>query len=543
MSAVAVSFSAAFAEDVKLSCNDIDTKTVVGDYTETEMKEDNSGVKAYAHWQPLKSLALGDYTFTFADGGGKTAPSLYTTKTEGELQIRLYVSNSMTITAPEGKTFGKIVFETSNAKADYTCQASVGNCALSGTTLTWATETPVNTVTLTSGGTIRLLSMTISSEGGKVEGGNNGGTTTGGIHLETNNIDEASIVGTYVEEDLTGEIAVYGHWQPVESCAIGDWTFDFSYGAEDKNLPAVYKAKTPGQKSIRLYNGSSMTISAPADVKFKSIVMTLLNPVDSYTCTPSVGSYTYDAAAKTLTWTNTEEVTNVTFKSNGTIRIIAFDIDSNGQGGTTPDPGNYIYSNTLMGNDCGFTFDNVSGVEPWTIDAKYGLKASAFIDNAVNASDAYAVSPVFDLTNVEGSAVCEFEQAVNQFKANNEMIEISRLPEFVTVVTREENGEWETAECEFPASFSWNYAAAKVDLGKYAGKKCQIGFHYVSTSEVAGTWEIKNMKVSGTTAVSVIETEAGEAVYFDLQGRRVANPENGLYIRVQGNKATKVLVK
>ena len=30
---------------------------------------------------------------------------------------------------------------------------------------------------------------------------------------------------------------------------------------------------------------------------------------------------------------------------------------------------------------------------------------------------------------------------------------------------------------------------------------------------------------------------------FNLQGVRVANPENGLYIKRQGNKAEKVLVK
>lgn len=35
-------------------------------------------------------------------------------------------------------------------------------------------------------------------------------------------------------------------------------------------------------------------------------------------------------------------------------------------------------------------------------------------------------------------------------------------------------------------------------------------------------------------------TVAGEAVYYNLQGQRVANPENGLYIRVQGGNATKV---
>lgn len=31
-------------------------------------------------------------------------------------------------------------------------------------------------------------------------------------------------------------------------------------------------------------------------------------------------------------------------------------------------------------------------------------------------------------------------------------------------------------------------------------------------------------------------------VYYDLQGNRVASPARGIYIRVQGGKATKVLV-
>ncbi len=44
---------------------------------------------------------------------------------------------------------------------------------------------------------------------------------------------------------------------------------------------------------------------------------------------------------------------------------------------------------------------------------------------------------------------------------------------------------------------------------------------------------------SGVEAIEA-ETVAGEAVYFNLQGQRVANPENGLYIRLQGGKATKV---
>lgn len=49
---------------------------------------------------------------------------------------------------------------------------------------------------------------------------------------------------------------------------------------------------------------------------------------------------------------------------------------------------------------------------------------------------------------------------------------------------------------------------------------------------------------SAGTGVENIKADANAPVeYYNLQGVRVANPENGLYIRRQGNKATKVLVK
>lgn len=46
------------------------------------------------------------------------------------------------------------------------------------------------------------------------------------------------------------------------------------------------------------------------------------------------------------------------------------------------------------------------------------------------------------------------------------------------------------------------------------------------------------------TGIDNVEVESNEAVeYYNLQGVRVDNPENGLYIRRQGNTATKVLIK
>ena len=42
------------------------------------------------------------------------------------------------------------------------------------------------------------------------------------------------------------------------------------------------------------------------------------------------------------------------------------------------------------------------------------------------------------------------------------------------------------------------------------------------------------------TGIASIEAEDGEAVYFNLQGVRVQNPENGIFIRVQNGKAVKI---
>ena len=54
-----------------------------------------------------------------------------------------------------------------------------------------------------------------------------------------------------------------------------------------------------------------------------------------------------------------------------------------------------------------------------------------------------------------------------------------------------------------------------------------------------------NLNVVGNTAINDINVDNVDAPveYYNLQGVRVYNPENGLYIRRQGNTVTKVLVK
>ncbi|MDE6765387.1 MAG: hypothetical protein K2J52_03640, partial [Duncaniella sp.] len=48
---------------------------------------------------------------------------------------------------------------------------------------------------------------------------------------------------------------------------------------------------------------------------------------------------------------------------------------------------------------------------------------------------------------------------------------------------------------------------------------------------------------ANSSAIENIAVDANAPVeYFNLQGLRVNNPENGLYIRRQGNKVSKVIL-
>lgn len=55
--------------------------------------------------------------------------------------------------------------------------------------------------------------------------------------------------------------------------------------------------------------------------------------------------------------------------------------------------------------------------------------------------------------------------------------------------------------------------------------------------------EVETAEYQITTGIEGIDAEAGEAEYFDLMGRRVSNPANGLYIKRTNGTATKVMAK
>ncbi len=390
------------------------------------------------------------------------------------------------------------------------------------------------------------------------------------LHAEALNVNDATVIeGTLVEE--SGNAGK--HYQPLNSFKLGDYVVTFSNGGNTgaSNQPAYYYPMSTSegtQNSVRLYKQNTMTISSESG--FGKVVITadkITAVNETNMVSASVGGFTVDATKKTLTWVNTETVKSVTFtmpsnkvgNDNPQVRIISLDITSDtGDVPENPDPVDPVdptpsenYYDGLVDNATGWNFndascpDGLTFVWTWSSQYKY-MKGSAF-KNGVHAADVIAESPVIDLTNATAPELT-FAYALNQYKLNNNLINVADFKGYAYVMVKEEGASsWsELAEIPAPAKFSWDWIDGKFDLKSYAGKKIQIGYRYVSTAQVAGTWEIKNMVVKETASsgVAEIETEAaGEAVYYNLQGVKVAEPENGLYIKVQGNKATKVLVR
>lgn len=117
-----------------------------------EKPADGSSNGQARHFQPLESLTISGYAFTFSNNGGRTEPAYYfpmSTNEKGATTIRLYVNNSMTITAPAGTEFASIIgYEGTTAYTIYNGEKT-------------------NTCTYSPTGTNKIDKLVVSTEAGE----------------------------------------------------------------------------------------------------------------------------------------------------------------------------------------------------------------------------------------------------------------------------------------------------------------------------------------------------------------------------------------
>lgn len=189
----------------------------------------------------------------------------------------------------------------------------------------------------------------------------------------------------------------------------------------------------------------------------------------------------------------------------------------------------------------------------WKYDSSYHYaKASSFVGGSNKASESWLVSPEINLANYTDIFI-NFETALKLFTENVEATDYVGIyvgeAGSVPSVSGWTNLSNEVESFGTGTNYDFlNSGDVPVPDG-FNGKKVQFGFYYVSTTECAPTWEIKNITVSGTTvgsgAVDGIATDLDSPIeYYTLQGIKVNNPAKGqIYIIRQGNKVTKAIIR
>jgi hypothetical protein len=295
-----------------------------------------------------------------------------------------------------------------------------------------------------------------------------------------------------------------------------------------------------------------MTVTAPEGVVMSKIVFAGGSSGTANAAQEASIGEVSGVTASGMTWTYDEGTNSVTFTFIKNARFATATVttgtaEENG-GNTETTEGIFSSLNESDANGAdGWEFENVTLDENLTYvwswksynDAYY-LNASGYNKQAY-ASEAYAISPVIDMTNYKNCTV-SFDHAA-KFQTT--------LRDLCGLYVREEGAEgWEDELTipTWPDAGSWTFAnSGDIDLSAYDGKKIQLAFLYGSTSEGSDTWEIKNFVVDGeaTSGVQTVvaDTTNAPVVYYNLQGQRVANPAQGLYIRVQGSKVEKVAIR
>ena len=90
---------------------------------------------------------------------------------------------------------------------------------------------------------------------------------------------------------------------------------------------------------------------------------------------------------------------------------------------------------------------------------------------------------------------------------------------------------------EVELNFRNSYSVESVDAGIY-----DVTF-WVNLYKGNPSLYVISYEKSTTSGIDDIAADSADAVFYNLQGVKVANPENGFYIRVAGGQVSKVLVK
>lgn len=424
--------------------------------------------------------------------------------------------------------------QSKTAKFDFTGESAYGMTLLSGSTKEYNADPTVCTegdVTLTLNGQTRWWKATNGNELRFYKGAD-----------MTFKVPEGNVI-TKVE--LTAKVPAKFE-SAVGTYANGTWTGSANSVVISTNIT---EKNTPISSAVVTYQSSSAPMKKDPALSFSETTASgvvgeaFVAPTLTKATTAAVVYTSSDEAVATVN----AETGEVTLLAAGETKITATAAENDEYNGgsasytltvTTPalDVVKEPYSESFETEFGSFVLDNVNLSEGlsyvWSIDKKYKCaKASAFVNKKNLPSESWLVSPWIKLSAAEVIRSLYFDHAVSKYFGN--------VSEEATLWIKVEGGDWtqitSIAYPEVPQDKSFSpFETQAVSLAGYEGKKIKVGFKYVSTDEAAGTWEIRNFKVS-TDVSGINEIKADKldvnAPVYNLAGQRVNANAKGILIQ------------
>lgn len=424
--------------------------------------------------------------------------------------------------------------QSKTAKFDFTGESAYGMTLLSGSTKEYNADPTVCTegdVTLTLNGQTRWWKATNGNELRFYKGAD-----------MTFKVPEGNVI-TKVE--LTAKVPAKFE-SAVGTYANGTWTGSANSVVISTNIT---EKNTPISSAVVTYQSSSAPMKKDPALSFSETTASgvvgeaFVAPTLTKATTAAVVYTSSDEAVATVN----AETGEVTLLAAGETKITATAAENDEYNGgsasytltvTTPalDVVKEPYSESFETGFGSFVLDNVNLSEGlsyvWAIDKSYKCaKASAYVNKKNLPSESWLVSPWIKLSAAEVIRSLYFDHAVSKYFGN--------VSEEATLWIKVEGGDWtqitSIAYPEVPQDKSFSpFETQAVSLAGYEGKKIKVGFKYVSTDEAAGTWEIRNFKVS-TDVSGINEIKADKldvnAPVYNLAGQRVNANAKGILIQ------------
>ena len=421
-------------------------------------------------------------TISFNKGTGNNAPAYYNSGTN----LRLYTGNTMKISIAEGYILTNIVFTTSSGyNFNDNVTVSGGSFVVDNTTTTWSAPEKCGSVTFTQGGSaqVRMTDVIIYYTEGEAE------TPDPDQPVQpTETITVAKALEILAGGQTNVEATVKGIISQIDdvSAQYGNATYFIKDALTDTKSLEVFRGYwLNGDKFVE---GNEIAVGGTVVVSG-----TLVNYNGTYEFTSGSKILSYEAPTgdvPTPPTPDTPEGEYVTFDFTNPAEY-GFDVEDVTEIDLTGE--------SFESDNVTIAFNTVDGastnIRLWNSNGNWTMRFYKDTDFTVSLSEGYVLTGIeFDGTNL---------------------------------------------------GKDWTYSNGSLTDKTWTPTE-KISSVTIGKSETGNNPTIKSMTVyyteeGGTTGVDAIETAEGEAVYFNLQGVRVNNPERGIFIKVNGSKVEKIV--